>query len=496
MASLKEKNLFRDIYLEALPKTPAPGAAAPKQPVPQKTEDADKIKQQAQPIINALNKSAAEDPEPDLDDFGHHYDSIETFEDTDKPVFNYRSLKVYVNDSYENKQPLMVYGVPGIGKSKIIREECQVLADSMNRKYIYWNHQPVKVKLDALQHPEKYFINLDIRADTLSPEDFAGIPDIASKLPYLETKQFVWIYMMSLENSAGMLFLDELNHATHEMMHKMYEIVLDKSAGGTPFAPDWGVIGAGNLDERVLPEGLVARFTSGVLVANPEMWLEWAEANNLDKRIIAFVRSAPADNFYGKPKTPGDPFPNPRSMEELSRAMKNTYKKYAEAARKGKTMPISIYKAIGDKASGLLGGSWARKFFTFLKMTQSFDIRNMSKDPSKISKYDADKLNALTVFLTGKIRQASSNMLKTPNYMTQANPNDVEIIEGAAKITEALSSEYQAVLWSMIRRDIPKENFEVVMSFLYKGQYDPKTKDQWNKNTFPKLVEFLEYEDR
>ena len=498
MASIEKKELFRSIYLEALPKKPITGTQTPGQPTPQKTEDGDKIKQQAQPIINALNKSA-EEQEDELEDFGDHFGAVEQYENTDLPQFNYKSLKLYLNFAYGSKQPLLIYGDPGIGKSQVVQAESNNIAESLGRKYIYWNRAPLNVKLDAIQNPEKYFVNLDIRVNGLSPEDFVGIPDIASKLPYLETKQYVWIYYMSLENSAGILFLDELNQGSEDTLKKLYEVVLDKTTGGTPMSEDWVTIGAGNLGreyEQPIPRALISRFTSGVLVTNPEEWLEWAEQVQLDRRIIAFVRSDPANNFYTKPKNPDDPFPNPRSMHFLSDHMKFLYKEYAKAARERKTLPVPIYKAVADKATGLCGAFWARKFLTFLKHIKAFDFKGLAKDPSKLSKYDADKLNALTVFITGKMRQATNNMLKTPNYMTQPNPNDAEILEGAAKITDALSGEYKSILWNMIRRDVPKENFEVAMSFLVKGNYDVKTREQWNKKTFPNLVEFLEYEEK
>jgi hypothetical protein len=108
MSALKKKRIFEGIYLEALPKKPI----KPDQPQP--TEDADQIKQQAQSTVNALNQNAEEEFE--LEDIGGAFDTIDQFEQTDLPSFNYKSLALYINFAYSSKQPLLIYGDPGISK--------------------------------------------------------------------------------------------------------------------------------------------------------------------------------------------------------------------------------------------------------------------------------------------------------------------------------------------------------------------------------------------
>ena len=489
MSALKKKRIFEGIYLEALPKKPIkPGQ-------PQPTEDADQIKQQAQSTVNALNQNAEEEFE--LEDIGGAFDTIDQFEQTDLPTFNYKSLALYINFAYINigkdgkKQPLLIYGDPGIGKSEVVIGIAERIAESRGREYVSWSKASNAKKMELIKNPSKYFALIDVRVNKLEPVDFVGIPDIGSEAEYLETKQMKWLYFMSLPDADGFLFLDEMNQGSEQTLKALYEVVNDRSAGGTSFSPNFAIIGAGNLGaefENPIPPALTNRFTAGILIADPESWLEWAEESGIDKRIIGFVKSAPGENFYAKPKNPDDPFPTPRQITKLSHQLKRLYAYYGQQARQGKDVGVPIYKAIGDTAAGLCGVYWARKFLTFLKHIRAFDFKQIVKDTSKLSKESKDKLHALVVFVVGKLRFATSSMIKSGE---QVSPNDVEIMEGVAKISNALSKEWTLILWNMIKRELPQPNFEAALKFYVKGDYDPATKQQFNQKTLPEMKKLL-----
>ena len=286
MSALKKKRIFEGIYLEALPKKPIkPGQ-------PQPTEDADQIKQQAQSTVNALNQNAEEEFE--LEDIGGAFDTIDQFEQTDLPTFNYKSLALYINFAYINigkdgkKQPLLIYGDPGIGKSEVVIGIAERIAESRGREYVSWSKASNAKKMELIKNPSKYFALIDVRVNKLEPVDFVGIPDIGSEAEYLETKQMKWLYFMSLPDADGFLFLDEMNQGSEQTLKALYEVVNDRSAGGTSFSPNFAIIGAGNLGaefENPIPPALTNRFTAGILIADPESWLEWAEESGIDKQV-------------------------------------------------------------------------------------------------------------------------------------------------------------------------------------------------------------------
>jgi hypothetical protein len=488
MATLKKSKKFNGLYLEALPKKPIKSGT----PQPEATIDADDIKRQAQPTVNALNQNAQDEfDDMELEDIGGPIGNIEQYEQTDLPTFNYKSLALYINFAYNSKQPLLIYGDPGIGKSEVVKGITKQIAESKSKQYVNWSEVSTAQKLEVLKNPGQYFVLIDVRANKLEPTDFVGIPDISSQAEYLETKQLKWIYFMSQPEADGILFLDEVNQASPQVLRALYEVVNDRSAGGTPFSKDFTIVAAGNLGgefEEPIPQALTNRFTAGVLIADPEGWLEWAERSGIDKRIIAFVKAEPGANFYAKPKNPDDPFPTPRQLTKLSTKLKKLYAYYGKLAKEGKSVEVPIYKAIGDQAAALCGVFWARKFLVFLKHIRAFDFKTIIKNANTLSKESKDKLHALVVFVVGKLRIATSGMLKDPN---QPNPNDVEILEGVFKITNSLNKEWALILWNMIKRELPQPNFEEALKFSIKGNYDPATKTQFTQKTLPELKKLL-----
>ena len=426
------------------------------------------IPQQAQELVNDLNQE-----EPDISDFHMGGGDIEQYEQTDYPVYNYKTLSLYLDFSYQSKQPLLIYGQPGLGKSDIVRSYCNDAAQDKHKIYKNWNKSTTEEKVSMLKNPEKYFVLIDVRTAQLEPSDFVGIPDISSGAPYLETKQPKWIYYMSLLNSDGILFLDELNQGSPQTLKALYEVVLDASAAGTSFSKDFVVIGAGNLGaehgNEPLPQALTNRFTAGVLVADPKSWIEWAEANNLDKYIIAFVKSNPSDNFYAKPISPDDPFPTPRQMEKLSNALKLIYQRFAAAKKSGKSMPVSFDKVVGDAAASKCGVFWARKFMTFLKHIQSFDLENIMHNVKDLNKEQADKLHALVVFMTGKLKYVAKHIQNGKTTDPLAN----QVLMTIVYITANLKKEWCSILWTSIKKSIPITELKEVYQGITKMLSNP-----------------------
>jgi MoxR-like ATPase len=483
---ITEQDRIAEFYKKVLV-TEAPKKEAEVKP----TEDSDKIEQQPQSKVDALNQNS--DDILDLEDIADSSGDIEQYEDTDLPRYNYKSLYLYINLAYQSKQPLLVYGDPGMGKSEIVRNFIYQVAESKGREPVYWNKASREKQLDMIANPGKYFTLVDQRAAALEPVDFIGIPDISSSKEYLETKQLKWIYYMSQPEADGILFLDELNQGSEQTLKALFEVVLDKTVGGTPFSENIAIMAAGNLGaefgNQPIPRALTNRFKAGVLVADPETWMEYAENAGIDKRILAFVRTDPGENFYRKPTGPDDPFPTPRQLMRLSREMRNIRQMYTTAIKEGKPIKdVPIYKAIGDEAAGLCGIYWARKFLTFLKHIKAFDFKKIITDVKNLNKENKDKLHALVVFVVNKLKVATNNMIKSGG---QASPNDVEILEGIAKITNNLNKEWSLILWNQIKRELPIDNFKTALDFLATEDYDAATKKEFIETTMPGITKLL-----
>ncbi|NBP04229.1 MAG: AAA family ATPase, partial [Proteobacteria bacterium] len=264
-----------DLYMEA-------GQSKRAQQIVQKVEPAIQKLNQTPPPAQAQQGQPAkeEDYDFELADLMDHGLGVEQYTDTDLPVFNYKTLGLYLEFAYESKEALLIYGEPGLGKSTIVANFARNAAQSKGREYVFWNKAEPDKQMEVLDNPGKYFVLVDVRTAQLEPADLTGIPDIYSKTQYLQTRQPKWIWLVSRPDADGILFLDEINQGSPQVLKALFEVVLDRSAGGTYFSKNLAVIGAGNLDmehgNEPIPPALTNRFTAGVLVADPESWLKWA----------------------------------------------------------------------------------------------------------------------------------------------------------------------------------------------------------------------------
>lgn len=410
------------------------------------------------------------------------------YKDTDLPVYNYKSLGLYLEESYKTKQPLLIYGDPGLGKSAITRQFAESIADSKNRTFKYWNRCRADLKRKILSEPSKYFVLIDVRCAQIEPADIVGIPDIKSLKAYIESKQPIWIYLMSLVGSDGILFLDEINQGHEQVLNAMFEVVLDRSAGGTPFAKGWGIIGAGNLDEEhgnnALKPALTNRFSSGVLIADPESWLEWARKENLDRFIVSFVASNPEEILFSgalKPKNPSDPFPSPRQVAKLSRALAYLYDRFRRAKRDNRKLPVTVTEAMGNIAAQLCGVTWAQKFMNFVMYVQKVNLRAVKQQGAELEFQPIEQLYALKEFVYTKVARHYTEFKDG----IPTTPESEEILEALVYMTAYLKPEWANIVWEDIKNRLMKSKpkVEKVANVLDKAG-NPILDDKGNPKTY------------
>jgi hypothetical protein len=195
-----------------------------------------------------------------------------------------------------NHTPVMIWGAPGIGKSAIVRS----IADKYGVKMI------------------------DIRLSQMEPSDLRGIP--------FQNKDLVeWSVPAMLPNAKrhgeyGILFLDEITSAPPTVSAAAYQLILDRKLGEYELPEGWVIFAAGNrAGDRgvnfVMPAPLANRFSHYELDVNLDDWVLWAYKNNIDERIIAFLRYRPEHLFsFDTEKNPIS-FASPRTWEFASKAL-------------------------------------------------------------------------------------------------------------------------------------------------------------------------------
>ncbi len=204
--------------------------------------------------------------------------------------------KEFLSTEQGHHTPVMIWGPPGVGKSQII---AQVAA--------------------------KHEIPLiDIRLSQMEPSDLRGIP-------FRNGESVEWAVPAMLPDkerhgTSGILFLDEITSAPPSVSAAAYQLILDRKLGQYEVPEGWAIFAAGNRqgDRGVtyaMPAPLANRFSHFDFEIHLDDWVAWAYQNNIDDRVIAFVRFRPELLFDFDPAHNPVAFPSPRSWEFAHRAL-------------------------------------------------------------------------------------------------------------------------------------------------------------------------------
>ncbi len=204
--------------------------------------------------------------------------------------------KEFAGAAVGHHTPVMLWGPPGVGKSQMVAQ----VAEKNNVEVI------------------------DIRLSQMEPSDLRGIP-------FRDKDTVEWAIPamlpdMKRHGSRGILFLDEITSAAPSVSAAAYQLILDRSLGQYRVPNGWAIFAAGNRqgDRGVtysMPAPLANRFSHFEVDINLDDWVSWAYRNQIDEKIIAFLRFRPDLLFDFDPAHNPVAFPSPRSWEFAHRAL-------------------------------------------------------------------------------------------------------------------------------------------------------------------------------
>lgn len=256
----------------------------------------------------------------------------------------------------------------GVGKSQLVRQLKDIISERTG------------IKFKAV---------IDRRLSQLSEGDVIGLPSTDGNVTRFNPPD--WYMQACLEPC--ILFLDEQNRATPEVMQASFQIVLDRELNGWKLHPDTRVYSAINTGAQYtvndMDPALLDRFWVIDLLPTTKDWLKWATERKpaLNDTVIDFIRGN--DKWLHEPKNvePGTKHPSPRSWERLNDSLEHA-----------KIIDEPENPLFWSMCVGFVGTECANAFFSFAKSVDGRftgeDILNRYKNvKKKIAKLGHEKMN-------------------------------------------------------------------------------------------------------
>jgi hypothetical protein len=164
---------------------------------------------------------------------------------------------------------IMLHAKHGVGKSSVVRQVANELEAETGETYGFW----------------------DVRLSQCEVGDIKGMPhkdEAKNIIRFL--KQEWW---PRAQNSKGILFFDELNRASKDVLQAVFEICLDRRLDGEKLPDGWRVVSAVNSDDDYdvveLDPALNDRWFHIDFDPSPIEWMDWAREEKVHAAVIEFV---------------------------------------------------------------------------------------------------------------------------------------------------------------------------------------------------------------
>ena len=350
----------------------------------------------------------------------------------------------------------MIYGTFGIGKSFLIRDTAKEISEEKGKKFVEWDKTDKEEKQKVIEYPENYFVLLDIRLSSYDSTDIRGLPDFKNGRETIEWKIPTWAKFLTLENSDGIVFFDEIGLATPLTISSCYQILYDRVIIENKINDNWFIVGATNLaSDRAYTHDIAPPLKDRcseieLSIPNAEDWtIEFAIPNKIDSRIIGFLNFKKS-NLHKVDFDDSQKFVTPRSWERIS--------KLIDGVKDWKILRLICQSAIGEGT--------ASEFVSFLKISEKLNLEDIIKNPKKIKDI---KDISVKFFLVSALSERYSE--KKVDFK--------RIMEASEVLDEIKNPEFVALLWRLCSSYTEKcKRFK--KDFLNDTKYD-KFKEQYGK---------------
>lgn len=164
---------------------------------------------------------------------------------------------------------IMLHAKHGVGKSSVVKQVAEELSESTGKEYGFW----------------------DVRLSQCEVGDIKGMPVLDEKESITRFLKQEW--WPRAKDSCGILFFDELNRASKDVLQAVFEICLDRRLDGEELPEGWRVVAAVNSDDDYdvaeLDPALHDRWFHIDFDPSANEWLDWARASDVHEAVVEFI---------------------------------------------------------------------------------------------------------------------------------------------------------------------------------------------------------------
>lgn len=307
-----------------------------------------------------------------------------------------KSIKSTLESLLPTKQPVILWGPPGVGKSQIIAQTAKAMGIDL----------------------------IDVRAVLLDPVDLRGLPHVENGVANWAVPGFL---PKQGTTKPGILLLDEIDKAPPLVQNACLQLTLDRQIGEYVLPTNWYVMAAANRIQdgaggHKMGTALSSRFLHLDVDVHKEDWLEWATNAGIHGSILGYVGwkgesvlHPHGEKKNGKRKLTTDQdrtFPCPRTWEFVSRVVDE--------------VPAS---SIREVVAGCIGSSTTAEYLTFLEIYRQLpDPEALLADPDNaVMPTEAHVLFALTGFLAEKLPDANDELISRIIKLIRRMPQEYSV---------------------------------------------------------------------
>jgi hypothetical protein len=220
------------------------------------------------------------------------------------------------------------------------------------------------------------------------------------------------------------------------------QLILDRKIGEYTLPDGWAVVAAGNREtDRAatnrMPSHIANRFTHLNFEVDPEDWIEWAFANDVNPMVIAFIGFKPDLLHKFDPKLKA--FPTPRSWEFVSNILNSD----------------GVDECLQEVVAGTVGEGASVEFVGFVRVFREMpDYETVCKRPAgtKIPENVAARYAVATMLA----QRTQVNDMKAVMQYVNRMPKEFQILtlNDMTKRNKRLAETGSYITWAAANKDL------------------------------------------